>query len=79
MKKAIQYILLTAFIVFSTTLSLNAQPHAGQQSGGGAVSGGRIGGAAGAPVGGGTLILLTFAAAYGSRKVYVLRDTDDVK
>lgn len=77
MKKAIQYSFLTAFLVFSSVISLNAQPHAGQQSGGAAVGGGRIG--AGAPVGNGTLILLTLAVAYGSRKVYVLRNTDDVE
>jgi hypothetical protein len=75
MKKVLQYSFLTAFLVFSTALSLNAQPHAGQQNGGGPVSGGRIG--AGAPVGNGTLILLTLAVAYASRKVYVLRAEED--
>jgi hypothetical protein len=77
MKKAIQYSFLTAFLVFSTAISLNAQPHAGQQSGGGAVQGGRIG--AGAPVGNGTLILLTLAVAYASRKVYVNRQEDEAE
>ena len=77
MKKAIQYTFLTAFLVFATAISLNAQPHAGQQSGGGDVSGGRIG--AGAPVGNGTLILLTLAVAYAGRKVYVTRPEKEVE
>jgi hypothetical protein len=77
MKKVLQYSFLTAFLVFSTTVSLNAQPHAGQQNGGGPVVGGRIG--AGAPVGNGTLILLTLAVAYASRKAYNLRATDEVE
>ncbi len=77
MKKALQYSFLTAFLVFSTTVSLNAQPHAGQQSGGGTVVGGRIG--AGAPVGNGTLILLTLAVAYASRKVYGTRQEKEVE
>jgi hypothetical protein len=77
MKKALQYSFLTAFLVFSTALSLNAQPHAGQQNGGGPVAGGRIG--AGAPVGNGTLILLTLAVAYASRKVYVTSQENDVE
>ncbi|MFA5973273.1 MAG: hypothetical protein WC780_13060 [Lentimicrobiaceae bacterium] len=79
MKKALQYSFLTAFLVFSTAFSLNAQPHAGQDSGGAAVSGGRIGEAAGAPVGSGTLILITLALAYAGRKVYVLRPFEEVE
>ncbi len=78
MKKLIQYSFLTAFLVFSTAISLNAQPHAGSQSTG-VVSGDRIGAASGAPVGSGTLILLTLATAYASRKVYVLRATVEVE
>ena len=78
MKKVLQYSFLTAFLVFSTAVSLNAQPHAGQQSGGaGPVVGGRIG--AGAPVGNGTFILLTLAVAYASRKVYVKRPENEVE
>ncbi|MDO9257536.1 MAG: hypothetical protein Q7U54_18610 [Bacteroidales bacterium] len=75
MKKVLQYSFLTAFLVFATTLSLNAQPHAGQQDGSTPVVGGRIG--AGAPVGSGTFILLTLAVAYASRKVYVARSEED--
>jgi len=79
MKKILQYSFLTAFLVFSTAVSLNAQPHAGQQSGGvgDPVTGGRIG--AGAPVGNGTFILLTLAVAYASRKVYVKRPENEVE
>ena len=79
MKKALQYSFLTAFLVFSAAVSLNAQPHAGQQSGGAGnpVTGGRIG--AGAPVGNGTFILLTLAVAYASRKVYVTRPVKEVE
>ena len=79
MKKALQYSFLTAFLVFSSVISLKAQPHAGQQNGGSSVGGGRIGAAAGAPVGGGTLILLTLAVAYASRKVYVTRSDDEAE
>lgn len=77
MKKALQYSFLTAFLVFSTALSLNAQPHAGSQDGSTPVVGGRIG--AGAPVGNGTLILLTLAMAYAGRKVYVTRPEKEVE
>jgi len=79
MKKALQYSFLIAFLVFSSVISLNAQPHAGQQNGGGSVTGGRIGAAAGAPIGNGTLILLTLAVAYASRKVYLLRSNEEVE
>jgi hypothetical protein len=77
MKKAFQYSFLTAFLVFSTNVSLNAQPHAGQQSGGTAVDGSRIG--AGAPVGNGTFILLTLAVAFAGRKAYVTRQEKEVE
>jgi hypothetical protein len=78
MKKVLQYSFLTAFLVFSTAISLNAQPHAGSQSTG-SVSGDRIGAAAGAPVGNGTLILLTLAVAYAGRKVYVMRPENEAE
>jgi len=78
MKKALQYSFMTAFLVFSTAISLNAQPHAGEQDGGGTVTGDRIG-EAGAPVGSGTLILITLAVAYGTRKVYGLRASGEIE
>ncbi len=74
MKKSIQYSLLTAFLVFSTFINLNAQPHPGEQSGTGTVNGGRIGNSpAGAPIGSGTFMLIGLAAAYSVRKVQMLR------
>ena len=76
MKKAIQYTILVAFLVLISITGLQAQdpPHPGQTSGGGAVTGGRIGDApAGAPIGSGTIILTLLAAAYGGKKVYNLR------
>lgn len=73
MKKAIQCSFLTAFLVLSTFINLNAQPHAGEQTGNGTISGGRIGDApSGAPIGNGTVILITLAVAYSVRKVQVL-------
>ena len=79
MKKALQYSFLTAFLVFSSFISLKAQPHAGLQNGGSSVSGDRIGASAGAPVGNGTFILLTLAVAYATRKVYVTRSADEAE
>jgi hypothetical protein len=78
MKRALQYSFLTAFLVFSSASILNGQPHAGQQSGGAGdqVTGGRIG--AGAPIGNGTIILLSLAFAYAGRKVYSLRQGEKV-
>lgn len=75
MKKAIQYTILVAFLVVASATCLQAQapPHPGQTSGGGAVTGGRIGDAPGAPIGSGTIILTLLAAAYGGKKVYNLR------
>lgn len=74
MKKIILLTSLTAFLVFSTIIRVNAQPHSGQQSGGGGVSGGRIGDApSGAPVGSGNLLLLGLAVLYGTRKAISTR------
>ena len=71
MKRILQYTVLTVFLATSSFISLNAQPHAGQQSGGGGVTGNRIGDApSGAPVGSGTLLLLSLGALYGSKKAY---------
>jgi hypothetical protein len=74
MKKTILYTFLTAFLVFSSFISLNAQPHAGEQSGGTGVNGSRIGDApSGAPVGSGNLLLLGLAIMYGTRKAFNVR------
>ncbi len=71
MKKILQYIFLTGMLLLSISVNINAQPHAGQQSDGGGVSGSRIGDApSGAPVGSGTLLLLGLASLYGGKKVY---------
>jgi hypothetical protein len=75
MRKIIQYGCLTAFLVFSNYIRLNAQPPLPPSDGGTAD---RIAGA-GAPVGSGTFILLTLAVAYGVRKVYFLHETKDVE
>jgi len=72
MKKALICSFLTAFLVVTTVISLKAQPHAGQQSVGN-VTGDRIGGGAGAPVGSGTLLLIGLAGLYGGKKVYGMR------
>lgn len=77
MKKTLQYSFLTAFLLLSTVISLNAQPHAGEQSGSGTIDGGRIG--AGAPVGNGTFILLTLSVAYVARKIYGIRETAETE
>jgi hypothetical protein len=67
MKKTVKVIALIAVFVLVGFLA-QAQPHAGQSSGGGAVVGGRIG--AGAPIGSGTLLLVALASVYGTRKFY---------
>ena len=72
MKKVLQYSFLTLFLLFSAVLSVKAQPHAGQQSTGN-VTGGRIGGGAGAPIGSGTLLLIGLAGLYGGKKVFGMR------
>jgi outer membrane lipoprotein SlyB len=76
MKKILQYSLLTALLVISSFVSVNAQPHPGEQNNSGSLGGGRIGDApAGAPVGNGTFILFALALAYAGRKVYGMRET----
>jgi hypothetical protein len=67
MKKIYKVVALIAVFVLVGYLA-QAQPHAGQSSGGGAVVGGRIG--AGAPIGSGTILLVALASAYGGRKIY---------
>ena len=79
MKKALLNSFVIAFLVFSSVISLNAQPPLPYQQSGSSISGGRVGASAGAPVGNGTLILLTLAVAYASRKVYVTRSADEAE
>ncbi len=70
MKKLL--ILIIMFTIGAATL--NAQgppaPPATANSGG---SNGFVGGTGGAPIGNGTFILLTLAAAYAGRKVYAVK------
>lgn len=73
MKKVLQYYCLIAFLMISPFISLRAQPNPNTNSGGGNLSGDRIGsGSSGAPIGGGTYILLSLAAIYAARKKYAL-------
>jgi hypothetical protein len=74
MKKAFIYIVLILAIAFASLGTLSAQPHPGEQEGGG-VTGGRIG--QGAPVGNGSFILLTLAMAYAGRKLYQGRTAEE--
>ena len=69
MKKIYKVIALIAVFVLVGYLA-QAQPHAGQTSGGGAVAGDPIG--AGAPIGNGTMFLVVLALAYGGRKLYMM-------
>ena len=69
MKKALIYTFLILALAFASANTVMAQPHPGQQQGGGGVGGQRIG-EGGAPVGNGTFILITMAMAYAGRKWY---------
>lgn len=77
MKKKLIYTILIAVFTILSTANLNAQPLPDQQQGGGTVPGDRIGAAAGAPVGNGTLILFVLAVAYAGRKAYSLKPQDE--
>ena len=74
MKKALIYTFVILALAFVSTGKASAQPHPGEQTGNGTVSGDRIGDApAGAPVGNGTYILFALALAYAGRKMYTAR------
>jgi hypothetical protein len=69
-------ILMIAGLLILTSMQSKAQgppPHPGDPTGGGTVVGGGTP-PAGAPIGNGTFILLTLAAAYAGRKVYIFRN-----
>lgn len=68
MKKALIYTFLFVVFAFSSLNVLNAQPHPGQQNGGGGVTGQRIGDSPSAPIGGGAEILITLGIAYAISK-----------
>jgi len=76
-RKLIPIILTSFFFVLSVTLTAQTNsPNPNQREPGDAPAdpagddGGALGG--GAPIGGGTLLLVAFGAAYGGRKVYKL-------
>lgn len=64
----IKYLLVILFTVFAMNIFAQGGPGdpGGDPEGGG--GGGPLGG--GAPVSGGTIVLITFAIAYGSKKIY---------
>jgi hypothetical protein len=68
-KRIIQIIVAGVFAV--APLFMFAQPNPGQNSDGGGVSEPPIGGTA--PIGGGVVLLITLASAYGLKKVYELQ------
>ncbi len=71
MKKYISFITVLVVILFFAIAGLNAQSMAPSDPPGGPEAGDDpIGG--GAPISGGTLIILGLAAAYGGKKVYQL-------
>jgi hypothetical protein len=80
MKRAFRIFIITAFMAIAPMLMLAQNPpHPGDGTGGDPTgSGTEVGGTppAGAPIGNGTLILLTLAMAYAGRKVYVMQSAE---
>jgi len=73
MKRLVKIIILVAFMLITPLLMMAQEP---PHPNGGAAPGDEnvpVGG--GAPIGSGTLILITLAAAYSGRKVYVMHTT----
>lgn len=70
MKKTLKTIALSTVFILAGYMA-EAQPHPNTQSGGGNVTGGRIGSSA--PIGEGLNILLLSALAFGSYKFYRTR------
>jgi hypothetical protein len=68
MKPTFKILIIAAFLAISPLLSYAQPPHVGDTP----PTGDPVG-PAGAPIGNGTLILLTLAAAYAVKKVYDLR------
>jgi len=68
MKKRIVKISAIALLVALPTLFTLAQPQPGQNAGGGAVTGGPIGG--NAPVGSGLALLITLGAVWAGKRTY---------
>jgi len=80
MKRSFKILIITALMAIAPVLLMSqTPPHPGDGTGGDPTNGGTtVGGnpPAGAPVGNGTLILLTLAAAYAGRKVYVMQSAE---
>ena len=74
MKRNLKVLLIAAFMV-TAPLLIFAQPHpnGGNNPNAGGTTNNPVGPSA--PIGNGTFILLMLAAAYGSRKVYEVRET----
>ena len=72
MKNNFKILIIAAFLALAPLLTYADPPHVGQTP----PTGGPVG-PAGAPIGNGTFILLTLAAAYAFRKVYVLRSAKE--
>ena len=84
MKRNYNLLIITAllaiapFILFAAKTADNPPPHPRETAGGprpGDPPGG--GTPVGAPIGSGTYILLTLAAAYAGRKVYIMRAAEE--
>ena len=75
MKKQLIKLIGISLLVSLPTIFSVAQPNPGQNSGGGPLSGGPIGGSA--PVGGGLVIMLVLSAAYAGKKAYNFKREKD--
>ena len=80
MKRSFKILIITAFMAIAPVIMLAQNPpHPGDGANGDPTnSGTEVGGTppAGAPIGNGTFILLTLAAAYAGRKVYVMQSAE---
>jgi len=74
MKRTFKILIITAFLALTPLFMFADPPHVGNTL----PPGGPVGPPAGAPIGNGTFILLTLAAAYAGRKVYVMRTAEEV-
>jgi hypothetical protein len=74
--KKILILLLMLTIGVATLKAQGPPPTPPSSANNGNPSNGPVGGTGGAPIGNGTFILLTLAAAYAGRKVYVVKATD---
>ncbi len=71
MKKFIKTLAIVAFIIVGTTLMAQTPP---PPNGGDAPGSGNTPVGGGAPIGGGLMIMMIMGAAYGTRKVYQLKE-----